>query len=109
MQTTYAVTWANGEGLHSGKAELRAKALRLEAGDDHLEVRYDDLSGVAIARDSAERISGRPTLVLARQEGGKIRLASTAQLGIVSELAERLAALHLGHLVARHRIVVVLP
>jgi hypothetical protein len=107
--TTYAVTWQNGEGLHSGKAELRAKALHLDATDDHLEVRYEDLSGVSIARAARERIAGRPTLVLERRDGGSVRLASIAQLGIVSELAERLAALHLGHLLARHRIVVVLP
>jgi hypothetical protein len=108
-QTTYAVTWHNGGGLHSGSAALRAKALHLDAGDDHVEVRYAELSGVSIARAANERIAGRPTLVLERRDGRTVRLASVAQLGIVSELAERLAALHLGHLLARHRLVVVLP
>jgi len=108
-RATYAVTWENGGGLHSGKAELRAKALHLDSTDDHLEVRYDDLSGVSIAHGARERIAGRPTLVLERGEGKSVRLASIAQLGIISELAERLAALHLGHLLARQRIVVVLP
>jgi hypothetical protein len=111
MTPTYAVTWRNGDGvLHSGKAELRARALRLDAGGtDVEEVRYEDLAGVSIGRTAKERIANRPTLILERHEGSRVRLASVSQLGIISELAERLADLHTGHLLARNRIVVVIP
>jgi len=105
------VTWRNGDGvLHSGKAELRACALRLDAGGAHVEeVRYEDLAGVSIARTAKERIANRPTLILERHDGSPLRLASVNQLGIISELAERLADLHTGHLLARNKIVVVIP
>ncbi|MDQ3875983.1 MAG: hypothetical protein M3322_10645 [Actinomycetota bacterium] len=108
---TYAVTWQKGDdGLHSGKAELRARELHLEATGETVEdIRYDDLSGVSIGRRLAERLSGRPTLILERRSRKAIRIASVSQLGIISELAERLAALHLGHAMARNRIAVVLP
>jgi hypothetical protein len=111
MTQTYAVTWRNGDGvLHSGKAELRARALRLDAGGaDIEEVRYEDLAGVSIGRTAKERIANRPTLILERHEGSRVRLASISQLGIISELAERLADLHTGHVLARNRIVVVIP
>jgi hypothetical protein len=112
VRTSYAVTWRNGDGVvQSGKAELRAHALRLEGTSGEVEdVRYDELAGVSIGRTSGERIAGRQTLILERAGGlSPVRLASVAQLGIISELAERLADLHLGHLLARNRIVVVVP
>src|SRR5439155_7876504 len=90
---SYAVTWRNGDGsLHSGKAELRSHALRLEAvGGDVEDLRYEDLTGVSIARTASARIAGRQTLVLERRDASSLRLASISQLGIISELAERLA------------------
>ena len=108
---SYAVTWRNGDGLlHSGKAELRSHALRLEAvGGDVEDLRYEDLTGVSIARTASARIAGRQTLVLERRDASSLRLASISQLGIISELAERLAELHLGRVLARNRIVVVIP
>jgi hypothetical protein len=108
---TYAVTWRNGNGtVHSGKAELRGHALRLEAVDGDVEdVRYEQLTGVSMARTAAARIAGRQTLVLELRDGSPLRIASVSQLGIISELAERLAELHLGQVLARNRIVVVIP
>ena len=109
--TSYAVTWRNGdEVLHSGKAELRAHALRLEGTTGEVEdVRYEELTGVSIGRTPDDRIAGRQTLVLERQGQSPLRLASVAQLGIISELAHRLADLHLGRVLAKNRIVVVVP
>jgi hypothetical protein len=111
MMRTYAVTWRNGDGVvHSGKAELRARALRLDAGGTDVEdVRYEDLTGVSIGRTPKERIANRPTLILDRRDGSPVRLASISELGIISELAERLADLYAGQLNARNRIVVVVP
>jgi hypothetical protein len=108
--TTYAVTWQDGTGtLHSGKAELRSRALHLDGNGDRLTVPYEHLTGISVAHSAADRIGGRPTLVLERGDGTPVRLASIAQLGIISELAERLASLHLGRMAIRNRLVVVLP
>jgi len=111
MSRTYAVTWRNGSGVvHSGKAELRARALRLDAGGTAIEdVRYEDLSGVSIGRTPKERIANRPTLILERRQREPVRLASVSELGIISELAERLVDLHTGQLSARNRIMVAIP
>jgi len=101
MQVSYAITWQEAEAdPRSGRLELKPRGLAFEGsngnGSAAEEVPYDDLSAVRIARASGDRLSGRPTLVLERRTGGRIRIASVAQPGIISELAEHLAALHLG-------------
>lgn len=104
MRTTYAVTWQEQDSPpHSGRLELRPRGLCFEAvenGDARTpivrEVGYEDVAEVRIGRVVADRIGGRPTLVVERRAGGSVRIASVAQAGIVSELAERLAALVLG-------------
>lgn len=96
MQSSYGVVWREGTlPLASGKLELRADALHLDgmAGGRHVsrEVAYDSLVTVRIGRSAAERISGRPSLVLERHSGLPIAIASVSQPGVVAELAERLA------------------
>jgi hypothetical protein len=116
MQTTYAVTWAEtGGALYSGKLELRPGGLSFEAGANGSrkrpvvkEVAYEELSEVRVGRTAQDRIGDRPTLILERQSGGRIRIASVVQSGIVAELAERLAGLLLGH-EGPIRVVVILP
>ena len=98
---SYGVVWQEtGSALVAGKLELDCDRLRLEGSDcDHLTVcvlAYRDLATVRINRDLADRLDGRPTLLLERSNGDTIRIASLAQAGIVSEIAERLAALELG-------------
>jgi hypothetical protein len=114
MRVSYAITWQGPEDeSRSGRLELNPRSLGFEGsngnGSSIEEVAYDDLSAVRIARTPGDRLSGRPTLVLERRAGGPIRIASVAQPGIISELAEHLAALHLGEEQSLSRVVVVLP
>ena len=98
---SYGVVWKkDGREPVAGKLELDADRLRLEGNDrDHLTVyvlAYRDLATVRINRDLADRLDGRPTLLLERSNGDELRIASLAQAGIVSEIAERLATFEIG-------------
>ena len=98
---SYGVVWKkDGREPVAGKLELDADRLRLEGNDrDHLTVyvlAYRDLATVRINRDLADRLDGQPTLLLERSNGDKLRIASLAQAGIVSEIAERLATFEIG-------------
>jgi hypothetical protein len=98
MHRTYAVTWREGQAPpHSGKLELRVEALSLEgttngSGTQALLVAYADMVGLRMAA-APERLDGRPTLVLELKDAESLRVASVAAPGIVSEVAEELAAL----------------
>ena len=96
MQSSYGVVWREGTlPLVSGKLELRADALRLDgmAGGQPVsrDLAYDSPVTVRVGRSAAERIGGRLSLVLEQCSGLPIAIASVSQLGIVAELAERLA------------------
>jgi hypothetical protein len=96
MQSSYGVVWREGAfPLASGKLELRADALRLDgmAGGRPVsrDLAYESLVTVRVGRSAAERIGGRPSLVLERRSGLPIAIASVSQPGVVAELAERLA------------------
>jgi len=98
MTGTYAVNWQEQlEPTQTGKLELRPSSLVFDGmnglAPSSAEIPYRDISAVRIARLSSERIAGRPTLVLDRSTGPSIRIASVAQPGVVSELAEHLARL----------------
>jgi len=73
MQRSYAVTWKEADGLpHSGKLELPLRGVSLEGtnGGAPLSVLipYGELLGLRMA-SPAERLAGRPTLVLDRRRG----------------------------------------
>jgi hypothetical protein len=112
MRTTYAVRWLDPSGtLIAGKLELRPRTVVLEGSNGHgaesHELPYDDLAAVRVDRGAADCIDGRPTLVLARRGGEAIRVAGIAQPGIVSELAEQIAAFRLAEDMSR--VAVILP
>lgn len=94
---SYGVVWQENErGLVAGKLELDCDGLRLEGNDrDHLTVcvlAYRELAAVRIDRESTNRLDSRPTLVLERSNGDTIHITALVQAGIVTEIAERLAA-----------------
>lgn len=96
MRSTYAVVWREGTGpLARGRLELLRSRLELDglAGSAHVtrEIPYDELAQVRIGRSSADRLNGRPSLVIERVDGEPIVLGSVALQGVVAELAERLA------------------
>lgn len=114
MATTYAVTWQRADDPpRAGRLELTDCGLALDGrngeGPVSDNVPYRELADVRIARSPAERISGRPTLVVDRRLGDAIRIASLAQPGIIQELAEHLAALRVQEESFVSRVVVVLP
>jgi hypothetical protein len=114
MRMSYAVTWQESEAApRSGRLELKPRGVGFEGSNGHgasiAEIGYDELSAARIARTPGDRLAGRPTLVLERRAGGSIKIASVAQPGIISELAEQLAAFHLGEEQSLSRVVVVLP
>jgi hypothetical protein len=101
MRTTYGVIWQEGAGpLARGKLELLPLTLHLEglAGSTPVqrELAYAELDAVRVARTSADRLNGHPTLLLEPHHGNRIILASAAQAGVVAELTERLAKLTVG-------------
>jgi hypothetical protein len=113
MRTSYGVVWREGAlPLASGKLELLPRAVRLDGMAGSIpttrEIAYDFLSEIRIGRSAQDRIDGRPTLVLAPRSGEPVAIASVAQAGVISEIAERLAALQFGPAV-RHRTAVVIP
>ena len=73
MRTSYGVVWRIGENpLARGKLELLPRVVRLGGvtGEEHvaLDIPYEELEGVHVGRAPAERLNGRPTLVLEPRE-----------------------------------------
>jgi hypothetical protein len=98
---TYAVTWREPDGqTFVGSLALGPLMLHLDGrrrGVDEAVVNrqfgYEELHGLRIGSRGADRLDGRPALVVERAEGAY--LVSNAGLGapIVQELVERLGAL----------------
>lgn len=95
---SFAVIWSDStRAPRVGKLELEPTGLRFEGMRTH-RVFYEDIESVHVARDSTERISGRPALVLDLAVGGPLRIGSVNGVGVLSELAERLGRLTATHL-----------
>jgi len=109
MHEAYAVSWRDGEAeSHSGRLELGPDGLAFINGATAETVDYSDLRSARVSRSAADRMAGRPTLVLERRSGSPIHIAGVAPAGIISELAEHLSPL-LGEERVMSRAVVVLP
>lgn len=98
---TYAVKWREPDGAtFVGRLTLGARVLRLDGrqtGADGQAVkrklRYDELEGLRIGRRGADRLDGRPAVIVEQADGRY--LVADAGLGapIVQELVDRLAEL----------------
>jgi len=109
MQEIYAVSWRDGDGTpHAGRLELARDGLVLANGSAFEVVQFGDLREVHVGRSAADRIAGRPTLVLERRSSTPIRILGLGQAGIISELAEHLSS-RLGKECVMSSAVVVLP
>jgi hypothetical protein len=94
MQKSYGVVWRAGEApVAAGKLELLPTVLRLEGREGLREIPYDEIARVRIGRSSADRLEGRPSVVLERRDGDPVTISTVAQANLVGEIAERLAAL----------------
>jgi hypothetical protein len=113
MNVSYGVVWREDAlPLATGKLELLPGALRFEGMADGRattrEIGYESLARVSVGRSPADRLDGRPSLVLERRSGHRVTIASVAQSGVIAEIAERLAGLQLGA-DARRRTAFILP
>ena len=94
--SSYAVLWSEPRcDLETGKLELEAESIRFEGSHIH-HVYYHDIEGVRIGHQVAERLRGRPAVVLDLHEGGPLRIGGVDGLGTVAELADELTRLS-GH------------
>ena len=94
---TYAVSWEErGQPLSTGRLELAESSLLLNGGNvlgrALRELSYGEMTGLRFGRKPADRLGGRPALVLELRDGTCLRIWSIIQPGILSELAERLSA-----------------
>ena len=95
---TYAVTWKQEDGSEgTGRLEFGPDGLSLEGRNEDLPVRvqlaYGEVETFRLAHANGERLRSRPTLALELAGGETLRIASLAQPGILSEVADRLTKL----------------
>jgi hypothetical protein len=112
VKTTYAVKWREPDGrTYVGRLALGAHTLRFEGrGPDgpavDRQIGYEEVRGLRLGSHGADRLDGRPALVVDRAEGPWLVTSAGMGAGIVQELVDRLAGLRLA---APRRATVVLP
>jgi hypothetical protein len=114
MRATYAVVWQEGqEPVASGRLEVRPRSVAFTGADHGCAVErvipIESLRAIRVGRAPADRLAGRCSLVLEPRVGPTIRVASVAQPGIISELAQRIAELHPGGEDRPRRLLVSVP
>ena len=109
MERSYGIVWQEGSRAPvPGKLELLPRALRLDGRTGTREVPYETVAAIRIGRSPSERINGGPSVVVERNLGDPITIATVAQPSLVREIAERLAALRLGAETS-NRVIVIVP
>jgi hypothetical protein len=109
MERSYGVVWKEGSRAPvPGKLELLPHGLRLEGLESICEVPYEALAAIRVGRSASERINGGPSVIVERNLGDPITIATVAQPSVVGEIAERLAALCLGAETS-NRVIVIVP
>jgi len=109
MERSYGVVWKEGSrGPVPGKLELLPRVLRLDGLESTREIPYEEVAAIRVGRSASDRINGGPSVVVERNLGDPITIATVAQSSVIGEIAERLAALRLGAQTSR-RVVVIVP
>lgn len=90
---SYAVLWSeNGDPPYAGKLQLVPGRLALEgtAGgvDRRTVLGLAEIVAVRVGRGPAERLEGRPVLVLERPQAEDIRIAPLGGAGVLHELVD---------------------
>jgi hypothetical protein len=89
--TSYSVVWEDGRPLEAGRLELAPEGIMLHGPTRDLAVSFSEIENVRVAREPAERIGGKPALVLLRSGSTLLRIGSLDGLGTLNELAATLA------------------
>ena len=109
MERSYGVVWKEGSREPvPGKLELLPRVLRFDGLESTREVPYDAVTAIRVGRSPSDRIKGGPSVVIERNLGDPITIATVAQPSVVGEIAERLAALRLGTQTS-NRVIVIVP
>jgi hypothetical protein len=112
VKTTYAVKWREPDGqTYVGRLALGPRTLRLEGrGPDgpgvDRQIGYEEVQGLRLGSHGADRLDGRPALVVDRADGPYLVTGAGMSAGIVQELVDRLAGLRLA---APRRATVLVP
>lgn len=109
MQTSYGVVWREAdESLAAGKLEIHPGSIHLVGREKAQDIPYDELAAVRVGRSAAERIDGRPSVVLERKHAEPLTISTVAQANLVGEIVDRLTELQLGA-ASGQRAAIVLP
>ena len=93
MEISYGVVWQAGSSRPvPGKLELRPSGLHFEGREASQDIPYDHVASVRVGRSAADRIGGRPSVVLEQRSGDPVTIATVAQSHLIGEIVERLAA-----------------
>jgi hypothetical protein len=87
--TGYAAVWQDGGAAMAGRIVLDASALTFEGRQATRRVAFTSIASFRLGRGTADRVGGRPALVIELRDGEIIRVA-TPELGALHELAEAL-------------------
>jgi hypothetical protein len=87
--TGYAAVWQDGGPAMAGRIVLDASALTFEGRQASRRIAVTSIASSRLGRASADRVGGRPALVIELRDGEIIRVA-TPELGALHELAEAL-------------------
>jgi hypothetical protein len=88
--TSYSVIWDDGLPPEAGRLELALEGITFRGPTRELAVPFGEIESVRVAREPAERLRGKPALVL-RRGGSFLRIGSLDGLGALNELAAALA------------------
>src|ERR1700756_4838084 len=91
--TTFSVIWDDSVESEAGCLELQPHGVRFEGFAHSHTVFFEDIESVHVGRAPAERLRGKPSLVLDRHTGGPVRIGSLDGLGSLNELAGMLGRL----------------
>jgi hypothetical protein len=112
MKATYAVKWREPDGrTYLGRLALGAQTMRFEGRVQdgpavNRQIAYREILGLRVGSRGTDRLDGQPSLVIERADGRYLATSAGAGVGIVQELADRVAGLRGG---ARRRATVVVP
>jgi hypothetical protein len=91
--SSYSVIWDDTGESEVGRLDLEPHGIHFEGGSHSHTVFFEDIESVHVGRATAERLRGRPSLVIGRHTGQPVRIGSLDGPGSLNELAGMLGRL----------------